>query len=81
MGPSVKFVSRIIVHKKKFTDNWLGLGTPAILRQNPNKITILYGCGFGVKKIGLGQKKNSLGQNPNFVRKLVLKAPLMNDGQ
>ena len=54
---------------------------PAILRQNPNKITILYGSGFGVKKIGLGQKKTLLGQNPNFVRKFVLKAPLMNDGQ
>ena len=28
-------------------------GTPAILRQNPNKITVLCGCGF--KKLGLGQ--------------------------
>ena len=37
----------------------VGTGEPlAILRQNPNKIIILYGCGFGVKKIGLGQKKN-----------------------
>ena len=27
-------------------------GTPAILRQNPNKITVLYGCGFGFKKLG-----------------------------
>ena len=34
---------------------WLGLETPAILRQNPNKITVLYGCGFGFKKLGLGQ--------------------------
>ena len=24
-------------------------GTPAILRQNPNKITVLCGCGFGFK--------------------------------
>ena len=56
-------------------------GTHAILRQNLNKITVLYGCGFGVKKIGLGQKKTLLGQNPNFVRKFVLKAPLMNDGR
>ena len=30
-------------------------GVPAILRQNPNKITILCGCGFGFKKFGLGQ--------------------------
>ena len=24
-------------------------GTSTILRQNPNKITVLYGCGFGIK--------------------------------
>ena len=30
-------------------------GTTSILRQNPNKITALYGCGFGFKKLGLGQ--------------------------
>ena len=30
-----------------------GPGTLAILRQNPNKITVLYGCGF--KNLGLGQ--------------------------
>ena len=35
-----------------FSWDW---GTPAILRQNPNKITVLYGCGFGFKKLGLGQ--------------------------
>ena len=34
---------------------WLRLGNPAILRQNPNKITVLYGCSFGFKKLGLGQ--------------------------
>ena len=27
--------------------------TPAILQQNPNKITLLYDCGFGLKKLGL----------------------------
>ena len=30
-------------------------GTPTILRPNPNKITVLNGCGFGFKKLGLGQ--------------------------
>ena len=30
-------------------------GTPAILRQNPNKITVLYGYIFGFKRLGLGQ--------------------------
>ena len=65
-----------------FDDFLVGTGEPpAILRQNPNKITILYGSGFGVEKIGLGQKKTLLGQNPNFVRKFVLKVPLMNDGR
>ena len=44
-------------------------GTPAILRQNSNKITVLYGCGFGFKTLGLGQTPApSLGQNPNFYR-------------
>ena len=26
-------------------------GTPAILQENPNKVTVLYGCGFGFKKL------------------------------
>ena len=30
-------------------------GTPAILQQNPNKITLLDGCDFGLKKLGFGQ--------------------------
>ena len=30
-------------------------GIPAIYQQNPNKITLLYGCGFGLKKLELGQ--------------------------
>ena len=29
--------------------------TLAILRQNPNEIAVLYGCGFGLKNLGLGQ--------------------------
>ena len=49
-------------------------GTPSILQ----KITVLYGCGFGVEQLGLGQTSPplSLGQNPNFYRKFVLNAPL-----
>ena len=47
-------------------------GTPAILRQNHNITTVLYGCGVGFKKLGLGQ-------NPNFYRKFVLNASLYVD--
>ena len=34
---------------------WLGPRNAryTILQQNPNKITLLYGCGFGLKKLGL----------------------------
>ena len=46
--------------------------TLAILRQNPNEIAVLYGCGFGLKNLGLGQTP----PHPNFYRKFVLKAPL-----
>ena len=53
---------------------------PAILRQNPNKIAVLYGCGFGSKMLGLGQAR-SLGQNPNFDRKCFLGAPLNRSGK
>ena len=48
---------------------YLGLGNP----HHPNNITVLYGCGFGFKKLGLGQTPP---RNLNFGRKLVLGAPL-----
>ena len=50
----------------------VGTGDPPHVATNPNKITVLYGCGVGFKKLGLGQ-------NPNFYRKLVLNASLYVD--
>ena len=51
-------------------------GTPAILRQNPNKITVLYGCGF--KNLGVGQTPTPLvGTKSQLLPKNVLKASLM----
>ena len=49
---------------------WLGLGTPAILRQNPNKLS------FEEKKSWDWQTPPQLGQNPKFFQKFDLKAPL-----
>ena len=52
-------------------------GTPAILRQNPNKITVWNGCGFCFKKLGLGETSPPpWDKNPHIDRKLVLEAPL-----
>ena len=48
-------------------------GTPAILQ-----ITLLYGCGFGLKKSGLADPPPQLGQKPDFFQKSNLKAPLPN---
>ena len=39
-------------------------GTPAILQQYPNKITLLYGCGFGLKKLGLSQTQCHFAARP-----------------
>ena len=50
--------------------------TPAILQQNPNKITLLYGCGFGLKSWDWQTPPPQLGQNPKFFQKSDLKAPL-----
>ena len=57
-------------------------GTPTILQQNSNKITVLYGCDFGFKKLGLGQTPAtpSLGQNHNFDRKYLFNASLTQHG-
>ena len=41
-----------------------------------NKITFLYGCGFGLKKLGLADPPLQLGQNPKKIQKSDLKAPL-----
>ena len=46
-------------------------GTPAILQQNPNKITLLHGCGFGFIKVGIWSDPPLLGT------KLVLGLPLL----
>ena len=52
--------------------------TLAILRQNPNEIAVLYGCGFGLKKLGLADPPPpQLGQNPKNFQKIDLKASLM----
>ena len=52
-------------------------GTPAILQQNPNKITLVYGCGFGLKSWDWQTPPTpQLGQNPKFFQKSDLKAPL-----
>ena len=53
------------IPKKEKMLNW---GPPAILQQNPNKITVFYGCGFGFKKLGLGQTPAPLvGTKSQFV--------------
>ena len=51
----------------------VGTGEPL---PNCNKITLLYGCGFGLKKLGLADPPPQLGQNPKKFQKLDLKAPL-----
>ena len=54
--------------------------TPTILQQNPNKITLLYGCGFGLKiEVGIGRTPTppQLGKNPKFFQKTDLKASLI----
>ena len=59
-----------------FGDFLVGTWEPPPYMQNPNKITVLYGCGFGFKKLGLADPPPQLGQNPKQFQKLDLKAPL-----
>ena len=56
-----------------FGDFLVGTGEPL---PYCNKITLLYGCGFGLKKLGLADPPPQLGQNPKQLKKIDLKAPL-----
>ena len=62
-----------------FGDFLVGTGEPRhIAKKNPNEITLLYGCGFGLKKLGFGQKPTHLvGPKSQLYQKLLLKAPLI----
>ena len=60
-----------------FGDFLVGVGDPRHIAKKKNEITLLYGCGFGLKKLGLGQTPPppSLGQNPNIDRIFFWKLP------
>ena len=54
---------------------------PPILRQNLNKVTVLYGCGFGSKKLGLGQPPPLVGTKSQLQPKIILLGSLYHKSQ